>query len=405
MEILLQILILILPLSFYIKKLEIAYVIIIGILSIIYMKKNNKITFNLKKTPIHFYFLFLITSVITELILYMQSESLFKTSISPYMRIVIYFFIIMLILTISRKKDIFDRFLTTIIVSSFIPNLVGLYQIKYDVFTIVYSLEGQRRLGSTFDHPNFYAFYIVIVVICLLYKNKKSDKLSKKTVITSYIIINILLLIITYARTPLAALLLILGKGLAGFIFKRRRHKYMKIAILCFFTLLITFSISYFLKSSIFINSRFNIATTENSGSFTWRLGKWGSSLAYWGQSVKNILIGCGWVTARELGTNSAYTGFDMHNEFLRILFDTGAIGFTLYISYFISLIANVVKFNTELIIRKFIINLTILLVFGCLNDNILVVPETSGLLLILFCLTYANTVFWNDLSKKDVKI
>ena len=396
MDILLQILIFIEPLSFYIKKFEIGYIILFSVISIIYLKRNNNIKFALWETPLKFYFLFLVTSMISELILFITNKEVFKLSFSPYSRVVIYFLIMITIINISKTKDIFKKIISTVIISSIIPSFVAIIQLKYDVFTIINSLEGQRRLGSTFDHPNFYAFFLVIVIICLFYEIEKAQNGLKKSLLYLYTFLSIILLVFTYARTPLFALVGIIIIYLFRYVFFNGRQKYLKIVTICFALLFFTLSVYYVLHSEIFVTSRFNISTTENSGSFTWRLGKWNSSLMYWLGNVKNILIGSGWVTAREFGTNLAYKGYDMHNEILRIIFDTGVIGFAFYFSYFVSVIKYSININLDKAKRKFIFNLTVVLVLGCSNDNILIVPESCIVLIILLVLTYANTLYWN---------
>lgn len=396
MDILLKILILIIPLSVFITKIEMIYFMLFSILSVIYLIKNNNIKFLLLKTPLKFYFFFMIVSMISELILLLADKSVFTISISPYIRVFIYFVFMMLIINISKTKDIFDDVILYTIISSFIPNLIGILQYKYDMFTIVHSLEGQRRIGSTFVHPNFYAFYIVILIICLIYKIEKTKTFLKKILMFLYIGLNTILLIFTCARTPLIVLLVIILISLVRFVFFSGKNIYLKVFLNCFISVFLIVSAYSVLNSNMFLKSRFNIAATKNDDSFSWRLGKWESSLKYWSANIKNISIGCGWVTAREFTVDPAYKGYDMHNEFLRIIFDTGILGFITYMLFFVNIIRTVKKFNSDKVKRKFILNITMLLVIGASNDNILVVPENYIFIFVLLILTYSNTIYWS---------
>lgn len=380
------------PLSFYIKQIEIIYLIGFAMLSLIYVAKHNHKLYIVTKTPLRFYLIFLYTSLISELLLLLTNRIVFQVSITPYIRIWIYFFLMLFVLSVSYKKSIVNEIVFSIIISSFIPNIIGIAQFKYNIFTIINSFEGQRRIGSTFSHPNFYAYYLVIVIICLLYKIQCTDKNKYKLILYSYILINFLLLIFTNARTPVIIFIAILFSSVLSFAISK--HKFIRVAIIVFFIVTFFIIIYFILNSKLFLTSRFNVS--NNASSLSWRLGMWANAMRYWSKSIIQIIFGCGYVTSREFVEGIEYKGLNMHNEFLRMIFDTGILGFIYFSTFFVNLISKIKKSNIDKAKKMLLKNLIILFVIGCATDNILIAPENYIYIIILFIALSAEA-YWSE--------
>jgi putative inorganic carbon (HCO3(-)) transporter len=372
---------LVVPLSFYIKQIEIIYLIGLAVLCLIYVAKHNYKLYIVTKTPLRYYAIFLYISLISEILLLVNNRPVFGISITPYIRIWIYLVLMLFLLSVSYKKSIVNEIVFSIIISSFIPNTIALAQIKYDIFTIINSFEGQRRIGSTFSHPNFYAYYLVIVIICLLYKIYYVDKKSHKLLLYAYVIFNSSLIIFTYARTPMIILFVIISSSILSYVLSK--HKYLTFAMIVFFIVIFSVSSYFILKSNLFLTSRFNIS--ENGSSFTWRLGMWFNAMSYWAKDIIRIIFGCGWVTSKEFVEGIEYRGLNMHNEFLRMIFDTGIMGFLYYFTFIVNLINQVKRSNIDKAKKVLFKNLMILFVIGCANDNIIIAPENYIYIIILF--------------------
>lgn len=380
------------PLSFYIKQIEIIYLTGFALLCVIFVMRHNHKLFILNKTPLKFYFIFLNISLLTEIILLVTNSEVFKSTFTAYVRIWIYFILMMFVLSISYQKSIVMNVVNSIIISSFIPDIIALIQFKYNIFTIINSVEGQKRLGSTFSHPNFYAFYIVIVIMCLWYKKSTVTKRTCRILVYIYIILNSFLLIFTYARTPMIVLIAMIFAGMTDYAVSK--HNNLTVVIISYSVVVFSIIIYLVLNSNLFLSSRFNIS--ENGSSFTWRLGMWSSAMSYWSKSIIYILLGCGWVTSKEFVKGIAYEGLNMHNEFLRLIFDTGILGFLYYFTFFVKLITKTYKSNISKIKKVLLRNLTILFLIGCSNDNILVAPEDCIYIIILFIAVYAES-YWKN--------
>lgn len=387
------------PLSFYIKQIEIIYLIGFALLCVIYVVKHNHKLYILTKTPLRFYLIFLYISLMSETILLITNKPVFKLTFTAYVRIWIYFILMLFVLSVSFKKGIITDIVHSIIISSFIPNIIALIQFKYDIFTIINSVEGQRRLGSTFSHPNFYAYYVVIVIICLLYKKNTVTNKIYKICIYIYIGLNGFLLIFTYARTPMIVLIFIIFSSVISYAFSK--HNYITVVVISYSIVIFSIIIYVILNSDLFLASRFNIS--ENGSSFAWRLGMWSSAMSYWSKSIIYIIFGCGWVTSKEFVEGIAYKGLNMHNEFLRLIFDTGIFGFIYYFTFVVDLIRKVKESNISKIKKVLLRNLTILFVIACADDNILIAPENCIYLVILFIAIYAES-YWRRKGESNEK-
>ena len=384
---------------FYIKTIEIIYITLLGVLFSIYLLKNNYKLVTLIKTPMKYYLIFLFISLISEITLLLTNYEVFMMFFTGYFRIWIYFVLMLFVLTVSKEENFFEELVSAIILSSFIPNIIGLLQFKFNIFTIIHSLEGQTRLGSTFSHPNFYGYYLVIVIICLLYKKDSITNGSKRYFINLYFTINLILLIFTHTRTTLIVLLIILLFRLFRYAFSK--NKLFTISVLIFSTLLLIITLFFLLNSNIFLTSRFNVSA--NSGSFSWRIGRWKSAIGYWVKSMEYILFGCGWLTSREFTIEPGYRTFNMHNEFLRLIFDTGILGFIAYATFFVKIIAKTIKFHLNKEKMNLLCSLTILLVVACSDDNLLIVPENCIYIILLYTAIYALG-YWKSINGGEDK-
>ena len=382
---------------FYIKTIEIIYITSLAVLFSIYLLKNNYKLITLIKTPIKFYLIFLLISLISEITLLLTNYDVFMMFITGYFRIWIYFILMLFILTCSKEGAFFENLVSAIIISSYIPNIIGLLQFKFNIFTIIHSLEGETRIGSTFSHPNFYGYYLVIVIICILYKKDSISNGLKRKMLNLYFLLNIILLIFTYTRTTLIILLLILFFRLLIYAFSK--NKFLSISILTYSIVILVIASFFIFNSSIFLSSRFNISA--NSGSFSWRIGRWNSAIGYWVKSLEYIIFGCGWLTSREFTIEPGYRTYNMHNEFLRLIFDIGIMGFIAYITFFIDLIAKTIKFHMDKGKMNLLYSLTILLVVACLDDNILIVPENCIYIISLYTALYASG-YWSFIDRGE---
>ncbi|MFA1711684.1 O-antigen ligase family protein [Peribacillus frigoritolerans] len=388
----------IIPLSYYIKSIEILYVIGMTYSYIILFLANKH---PIKKRVVNnrsivIFFFFMISTIISNMYFYLIDSESAKTYFSPYARMWFYFFEFTIAFTLINNRKKLEKLIKLIIFSSIIPNIIGLLQIKLDIFTIVMSKEGARRIGSTMAHPNFYGYFLVIVLICILYKatNVVGKNKSLLFLCHFYAFFTLFLLYNTNSRTTFFLGVIIY---LINIYFDLKKYlnskqlKYLRASLLTVFFLLFMGLIAYFYFNNTFTNTRYNFV--ENSGSFAWRVMKWKTALSYWFEDPFAVLIGFGWMSSFVFTTNELYSNYAMHNEYVRILFETGILGFSLYI-IFLCIVFQNIKNIKDWKLKKFFFSVYFLFLIGSLTGNLLGVPENTTYFFILFAVTINHNYF-----------
>ncbi len=226
------------------------------------------------------------------------------------------FYLVYVVFTcaIKNKQDI-KKMVAVLLISIIIPAAVALYQL----FAGTGNLEtvGFNRLMGTFPHPSLFSYYLLFIITLLLVISLESKR-------KDYIFLACLsciflggLLFSAYTRAAwlgLVAVLLLLG-------YLRYRKLLYVVPI---FLLLVT----VFYSSNI--TARFqDLRLTEQKVA-----GQQGNSLdsrvKTWNETtplfLNNPVIGNGY------GTSSAVTDGDTHNDYLKLLAETGVLGFGAYI-------------------------------------------------------------------------
>ncbi len=245
-----------------------------------------------------------------------------KTSLNTLAEIVeLGSFIVLYMVTIDilkQEKDI-KRMVNFMILSSFIPLVAGFIQLFHQTdIRQVLGYELSFRLWSTTPHPNVYAMYLVmlsILVTSILLQERSS--LKKKGL---FLLLALLLssLIFTYMRG--AWIGLILAMLVLG-ILKHRK-------------LLFLAPLGVVLAIHIFpsILQRFAPIFDPNSFQYTslgWRIRMWMLSFNYF---LQNPVFGLGFGNYIFVYHKMMELYMAAHNDYLRILVETGMVGFSCFI-------------------------------------------------------------------------
>lgn len=396
---LIEILLLIMPLSYYIKKIEVLYVILISYFTfLIIFKEHINILSLIKNKQNLFFTMFMICTVLASINLIYNDLDIFLKYKTQYIRMWTYYFIYinMYIVILKYGNTITDRIINIILISSIIPNLIGLIQLKVSIFTTIISEQGTYRIGSTFAHPNFYGYFLCIVIIALLYKIK--NKNSKILII--YMIVNLFLLVKTESRTTLFLSIFIIMIN----IFRKinKSNSKLKIPIIIVLILIGIITFIFLINNDAIVNSRFNLKVDDNMGSFNWRVMKWITSIEYWIKNPVSVMFGLGWMTSFVYTSNILYVGYAMHNEFIRILFETGLVGFFSYIAFLFYVFKDIITLNNKCKLKNFFRDIYILFIIGSLTGNLLGVPENTMYFFLIFaCVAKKNYTYrGNDINE-----
>jgi putative inorganic carbon (HCO3(-)) transporter len=247
-------------------------------------------------------------------------------------------FIVLFILvvdTLRSERDI-KKMVKVLVLSSFVPLFVGLFQI-YSHFTLyLSSLEPFFRVKSTLTHPNAYAFYLVMITVLSvsLFLQERSE--AKKIFLFGLISFLVLSLVFTYTRGAWIGLVIaIFAMGVL------KKRKLLIFAPLSLYGLVLIFPL-IFQRFESLLNPDTFIYT-----SLAWRLRLWGASIPYF---FSHPVFGNGLGTFQFIGYQIDDWFAAAHNDYLRMLVETGLVGFAGYIILVLCMLKLSIKTHKEAI-------------------------------------------------------
>jgi O-antigen ligase len=281
-----------------------------------------------------------------------------------YISILLVYFIV---LYFSSNDNSYDEIiLKGIIFSSLIPLLFGLYQIVFrtgqKVNTLVETQQGLNRAYGTFVHSNVFAFYLLIIIVAIvLYllnyqKNKFMFFLLALAIIELYF---------TYTRGAWLGFIIMVLLG----ILLSDMSLYYKLFILLILSVL---SIPIYGIASMRFTKLFSNKLEESS--LATRLYIWTEMYKLFGQRP---IFGYGMNSFPKLSKDLLYLlvarenppEIQAHNDYLKLLIETGIFGLISYLALQISALVKLVRSRRKNFIIVFILLFTFLGM--SLGDNI----------------------------------
>lgn len=295
--------------------INLAAIVTIGLIliaSILLLKKDNIQKILTNKFLKGFNIIFL-AFMFYSLLSFLNTRSV-AFSLVEYLRLISSFIAVNYAVVYFTEEEKLKKVIWLIIGSSFIPLLLGAYQ--FVTKTGLYEL-GLNRINGTFIHPNVFAEYLVIIFFSALYLLVTSVKEKEaKLKIVLYIILAVtgVEFLLTYTRGAWIAFTI----AFAIYVFFKtsliQKLKYVVVAILLMLALL------------PFAQKRFadiNDTKYYQLSSWQWRLQQWGETIA---EFKNHPVIGHG------MGMHEKYFKIMAHNDYLRVAFETGVPGITLYV-------------------------------------------------------------------------
>ena len=286
-----------------------------------------------------------------------------SASLVEFLRWLSFFALFVLGFYLFRGSKRLTSLIRILIASSLIPTAVAVWQAlnRQGVF------DGERwRLNGTFVHPNMLASYLVFVITlaCFIFLSLKKQAVERYL----YLVLAapfLVVLVLTYTRGAWLCLFIIF------FLIGLTRFRAFLLAGL---GLIIVFYI-IFIPFQERVNSLVSFSATDST---VWRLDLWRDALGY---AQSRPLLGYGPGTAPiVIGNNrSAILGSsEPHNDYIKVLLETGAIGLAAYLALIINLLARLVQgFRNEQWPRRKLLFLFMFVFFVSLylfsaGDNIL---------------------------------
>jgi putative inorganic carbon (HCO3(-)) transporter len=229
----------------------------------------------------------------------------------------------LLIVDFIRSEEDLKKMVNCLLLSSIIPLIVGLLQILNNLYINI-GLEPSYRIYSTLTHPNAFAFYMVIISVLALSLLMGAKKFKEKSKYFIHLGFLSFCLIYTFTRSAW------LGLSFAVFIVGLLQHRKLLI--------LTPVIIGLMIYNLPLISERFQPLLNPDLQKYTslaWRINIWNSSFPYF---LTHPVFGNGF-------GNFIFVGYEVdnwyaaaHNDYLRILVETGILGFSGFIWILISL-------------------------------------------------------------------
>lgn len=239
-----------------------------------------------------------------------------STGLYDWLRVLSTWVLYVLMVALIRRREQIKTLANVLITSTFAPLAVGLYQIFSGTGIVA---GGIYRVQGTFVWPTSYARFLVMPLILgtvlLLYAESR----RRKAIYLVYVALVGAVLLATYARgswLSLCAALLVIG------LIKKR---ILMVVVLVVILLLLVVPSP--------ITDRFSDLSGP-ANTFLDRRAAWQVALhGYSGQPVSGLLLGAGWGYLDRVGLGAiGRVGVPVHNDYIRLLVETGAIGLFSYI-------------------------------------------------------------------------
>ena len=292
---------------------------------------------------------------------------------------------------IPESLDDALKIIKVIFLSSVIPIAYGIYQLITGVGVQAAKLgllEGVSRIQSTFSLSNGFAFYLGIIILLFVlrqfYLHRKAENAVNIFIFTGALVC----LVYTYTRVIWLSTLLSLG---CIAVFEKKLRKWLIIlALIC----IPLFSGEILKRADDLINP-----PEYGTNSLEFRLTITKELL--FNAVPKHPFLGFGPGTSEDVA--SKYTKFNIvpHNDYIRVLVETGILGFTVYLVflgkiffYLLGLIRRKVNFHANAVF----LGILMLYLISSMGQNIFLYISGSGYLFVLMGLAQKM----NDISEAD---
>ncbi len=233
--------------------------------------------------------------------------------------------LVMMVLYVTSKTKRLSL-IYAVLISFVIPACVGFYQWLTHQGDLIKNVQ---RVSSTFAHPNSFAFYLVII-ICLSVWLFRTSRRKFSAGIT--FVLSLALLISTFSFTGAITFIV------AAFILTICENNLLRIgavvAVLIFCIAFAVLPTGYQrLQEEIRVENLDMIERTgKETSSLTWRLVNWRFLYRQW---KKSPVVGYGLDSTPMINPmlNRDQVGSDAHNDYIRYLAETGALGLGLYLT------------------------------------------------------------------------
>ena len=305
-----------------------------------------------KKIIIKWDFFFLVIAIGFVDIIAMFTSQYFNNSLAltGFMNILFMFFFLMLLSNEIKSLNAIETLFKIIIINSIFLSLGAIVESKLN-----FSVRSELGLGN----PNYLAFYIAVAFIIILYFEK--EKLFFRIICSVLYVFGI---VFTGSTSVLFCVTLsIFFKFLSLLINKGSVIRSITFILSIFITALIVIIIVLSFSSNLLDNS---FVSSVLIGKDLERLDIWRDAVSTWKSSMKTVFFGVGYNCWRSSGV----MGYVTHNDFLRLMAETGGLGLICFSFIWFGSIKMILQAKTKNMV--FYISLLLLTVFfSSFHNNI----------------------------------
>lgn len=229
-----------------------------------------------------------------------------------------------LVVDILRSDRDIRKMVWILLLSSLVPLAVGLIQICSNFSLSAFTFEPSFRVSATLTHPNAYAFYLVMITVLSMSVYLQENSEANKLLLRLLIPLLMFSLLFTYTRG--AWIGLVIAVFALGVLKKR---KLLILTPLAVYGMILIFPVIFHRFESILNPDLFRY------DSLAWRLRLWGASFPYF---LSHPFLGNGLGTFQLVAFQVDDWFAAAHNDYLRMLVETGLVGFSGYIILVVSL-------------------------------------------------------------------
>ncbi|MHB8168797.1 MAG: O-antigen ligase family protein [Thermoleophilia bacterium] len=259
-----------------------------------------------------------------------------------------FFMFVLVIATFRTRRDLL-LLLRVIVLSAIVPLAYGFYQLATGTGNL--ETAGFNRIDATFVHPNPYGFYLAVMLLLCIPLLLESKQTRERAFYGALVTLMTVSIIFTYARAAWLSLL-------AGLVVLAA-VRYRKLFIL----MPVVLGLLLFFVPSIFDRFQELMGFSQGQGSMYSRVTIWRYLLPYFYQSP---VVGAG------LGGFSDYMQEGLgyvympHNDYLRVLIDTGVVGIVSYLAIWLGLARGAIRAYLRLHDEIFrVVGLAVLAIVG----------------------------------------
>jgi len=259
----------------------------------------------------------------------------FSNAVGDIFRYLSAFVFLVLMFDLVDTKERYLLVLKIIILSALIPISLGFFQFITKSGLFIDTTTGTSRVRSFFLLPNPFAQYLVLIIIACAYAVKLPYRTKQKIMLSTIALAAVYSLYLTWTKTSW------IGFGAAMVlyaVFDKRRFIYLPLMLVGLLSLILFTSVGGHLVTESLAKKQYGMS------SWQWRNLTWKALLDGF---LQKPVLGWGLGSSMDLLMLIRRDPHVPHNDYIRLLVELGAFGFTAFFSFMFIVATKFLRFIT----------------------------------------------------------